>query len=74
MTKTLFEWNDMRNVRSLNIGKSAKLTLVAANIILEKCPNLKSLGRISSWKQVTAKELELFQQEIRLRNYDIEIF
>ena len=74
VTKTLFEWNSMQNLTALHIGKAANLSLVVANVLLEKCPQLRKLGRLSSWRLITSKELSSFQQEIRLRNYDIEIY
>ena len=71
VSKTLFEWNPLVDLTEFHIGKSDNLSLVAANVIIEKCPNLKRLGKLSSWLKVTKEEFLSIQKEINLRNYDL---
>ena len=73
ITETLFEWNDMKNVETLIIGRMTKLSLAGANILLQKCPKLKKLGNLGLWGKVSPPDKESFKNELRARNYDIQI-
>jgi len=47
------------------------LTIIAANILIQACPKLKRLGRLSNWGGVEKDQVAAVAKEIRTRNLDI---
>ena len=50
------------------------LTIRTARKLIEKCPNLTFLSTLSTWGRVTQDDIATLKEEIKLKNYDIEVY
>ncbi len=71
ITRSLFEWSDFKNLRELKIGHGSRLSIVAVNVILANCGELRSLGRLDQWGRVTREQVDSIRTEIKSRNLDL---
>ena len=46
---------------------------MSANCLIQSCPALRYIGRISSWGGVAREELQAMQREAGARNLDITL-
>ena len=70
---TLFQWNPLKLLTELKITKGAKLSINALNHVIQKCPELRKLGQVSTWGKIKKHQLETIRKEIKLRNFDLVI-
>ena len=67
----VFRWNPMSELRDFEIGLASRLTVATVNLVLESCPKLQRLARLSGWGGVTAEQAASLRREARLRNLDL---
>ena len=70
---TLFSWNNLEKIEELRIVNGANLSLHTLNEVIHNCPNLRRIGKISSWGKIGKHQLETIKNEIKLRNFDLAI-
>ena len=61
----------MKALQRIELMSGPHLTIMAANMLIQTCPVLKYIGRVSSWGRVDREEVEAVQGEIRRRNLDL---
>ena len=71
--ETLFKWNNLKTLRELKITNGSNLSLNALNEVIHNCPELRKVGKISTWGKIGKHQLETIRGEIKLRNYDLVI-
>lgn len=69
----LVSWGPLLHLRKFQLINGPHLTLLAANIMIQACPALEVLGRLSSWGGVEREELEMMRDEVRARNLRLTI-
>jgi len=69
----LLSWNTMQYLEQIEIVNGPRLSMMAANSLIQACPNLKCIGKVSCWGKVEGEELLTMQREIRSRNLDLVV-
>jgi len=69
----LVSWNPMTELKKFILTRAPNLTLMAANILIQACPNLEYIGQVTTWGAVERGQLESINREIRARNMDLVI-
>ena len=64
--------NRLNNLQELKVSKSSHLTYLTAYNLIENCPNLRRLGMLEFWENVTELDLERLRKMIRDENYDVD--
>merc|ERR1711962_1204977 len=57
----LVTWSPLQCLRKFELKSGPHLTLMAANILIQACPNLQEVGRVTTWGGVEKEELESIQ-------------
>lgn len=68
---SMLSWNPLKYLEKFELNRGPHLSIMAANAIILACPNLRYLGKISSWGMVDKEEVLAMQGEIRNRNLDL---
>ena len=69
--QALLSWNPMKSLERMELMSGPQLTIMAANMLIQACPVLKYIGKVSTWGRVDREEMEAVQAEIRRRNLDL---
>ena len=70
---TLMSWSSWQSLTSFKVTNCPGLGLMSANSIIGACPMIQVLGALSSWGLVDKTQLSSFKNEIRSRNYELQI-
>ena len=67
----LLSWNPLKHLEEFYLCDGLDLTLMAANLIIQSCPKLTSLGK---WRgRIESQELEAMKKEIKNRNLNLHL-
>ena len=70
---SLVSWGRWSQLQSFQLTNSSRLSLMAANTIIQSCPQVKHIGSVKTWGQVSREDLSSFQREIASRNLQLQI-
>lgn len=71
VVRTIFTWNPLAHLESLEISQASNLSIHTVNLIVGQCPRLKRIGTISKWGKISKEEEENLRIEVKARNYDL---
>ncbi|CAB4058778.1 unnamed protein product [Lepeophtheirus salmonis] len=74
LLQSIFEWNPLLHLEHFEIGSGAgKLSVHAANLVIQNCTNLKYIGKLARWGKITHDQIVGIKSEAQIRNYDLVI-
>ena len=68
---SLIAWNPMAKLERFQLNQGPHLSIMAANTLIQACPNLKYIGNVLSWGLVEPEEIIAMRGEIKQRNLDL---
>ena len=70
---SLVSWNPLQSLVNFTLTPGPHFTLMAANILIQACPRIQYIGKVSTWGRVEREELVAFKREIVARNMELTI-
>ena len=68
----LLSLSSFEHLRELEISNGRRLTVNTVNLIVQSCPQLRRLARLSKWGGVTKEQISTITKEARARNFDLK--
>lgn len=65
--------NPMHKLEELKILYSDDLSMKTVRLLMQNCDNLRRLSELESWQGISIDELDVFQNELRINNIDLDI-
>ncbi|XP_012262664.1 uncharacterized protein LOC105689879 [Athalia rosae] len=65
--------NPMNKLEELKILYSDDLSMKTVRLLMQNCDNLRRLSELESWQGISMAELNVFQNELRIINIDLDI-
>lgn len=65
--------NPMNKLEELKLLYSSDLSMKTVRLLMQNCDNLRRLSELESWQGISITELDIFQNELRINNIDLDI-
>ena len=73
LIESFLSWNPMLNLEEFEVSRAVRLSLLTLNLLIERCPRLKRVGRLGCGGGVEKREIDALRKELKRRNVELEI-
>ena len=66
--------NALKEVEEIKILRSYEITMKSVDLLLARCPNLRTLAEMDGWEGISELELLRLRNKIKVENYELDTF